>query len=327
MLIEDSILNTWHDKTCLVSICCLSYNQESYITECLESILSQKTDFGFEILIHDDASTDKTQGIIKKYAEQYPRIIKPILQEENQRSKLKSGMNPKFNYPRAQGKYIAFCEGDDYWSDPNKLQKQVEILNKNPKVGCVVSDYDKYIQIDLEIKPKILANAFNDLNEGVLPSTPLFSVALKQTRTVTAMIRKENILSFQKEEFLKGVPGDTQLFGYLLLTSKVFLMNECTAVYRILKESISHTNSFEKKQKFMKSYNTFMIHINKMYPLGTVDRRYLKKSLKLFKIRQLAHEKKRIAVVIASFLFILNGYLSMHIIKQIKYAFRNNNDE
>ena len=326
MLNEDIILKDWQDKSCVVSICCLSFNHEKYIEECLKSILLQKTDFGFEILLHDDASTDKTQAIIKKYVDQYPRIIKPILQAENQRSKLKSGMNPKFNYPRAQGKYIAFCEGDDYWSDSNKLQKQVEILNKNPNVGCVVSDYDKFIQNDSEIKPKILANTFKDLNEGILPSKSLFSVALKQTRTVTAMIRKENILSFQKEEFLKGVPGDTQLFGHLLLTSKVFLMNECTAVYRILIESISHTNSFEKKQRFMKSYNTYMIHINKMYPLGTEDRRYLKKSLKLFKIRQLAHDKKGIAVVIASLLCILNGYLSMHLIKQIKYAFRHTNE-
>ena len=327
MLDEDVIISGWREKSCIVSICCLSFNHEKYIEECLKSILLQKTDFGFEILLHDDASTDKTQAIIKKYVDQYPRIIKPILQAENQRSKLKSGMNPKFNYPRAQGKYISFCEGDDYWSDSNKLQKQVEILDKNPKVGCVISDYDKFIQNESKIKPNILANAFKDLNEGILPSQPLFSAALKQTRTVTAMIRTENILSFQKEKFLKGVPGDTQLFGYLLLTSKVFFMNECTAVYRILKESVSHTNSFEKKQQFMKSYNTFMIHINKMYPLGTKDRRYLKKSLKLFKIRQLAHEQKRIAVVITSFLCILNGYLSMHIIKQIKYAFRNNNDE
>ena len=319
---EDAILNTWHDKTCVVSICCLSYNHESYIVECLESILSQKTDFGFEILIHDDASSDGTQMIIKKFKAQFPNIIKPILQTENQRSKIKSGMNPKFNYPRAQGKYIAFCEGDDYWSDAYKLQKQVDLLNKHTEIGAVVSDYDKLIENTSEIKPRVLSNAFKNLRRGILASKPLFSVALKQTRTVTAMIRKEHVFSFQRNEFLSGVPGDTQLFGHLFLTSKIYFMNECTAVYRVLNESVSHTKSFEKKQQFMNSFNTYMAHINKNYSLGFKDRRYFKKSLRLFQIRQLAYERKKRSVIIASFLFILNGHLSKLVIPQIKNAFK-----
>ena len=322
MLIEASILNSWHDKTCIVSICCLSYNHESYITECLESILSQKTDFGFEVLIHDDASSDGTQMIIKKYTKQFPNIIKPILQTENQRSRLKSGMNPKFNYPRAQGKYIAFCEGDDYWSDADKLQKQVELLNKHKEIGAVVSDYDKFIQHTSKIKRRILSNSYKNLSRGILASKPLFSVALKQTRTVTAMIKKEHVSSFQRSDFLSGVPGDTQLFGHLFLTSKIYFMNECTAVYRVLNESVSHTKSFEKKQQFMHSFNTYMAHVNKNYSLGYKDRRYFKKSLRLFRIRQLAYERKIHRVIIASFLFFMNGHLSRLVIPQIKKAFR-----
>lgn len=115
----------------VVSISCITYNHAPYIRECLDGFLMQQCDFDFEILIHDDASTDGTQEIIKKYQLKYPEIIKPIFQTENQWSKGVRGINFRFNFPRAKGKYIALCEGDDYWTDPQKLQKQVDFLEKN----------------------------------------------------------------------------------------------------------------------------------------------------------------------------------------------------
>ncbi|MBC5710570.1 glycosyltransferase [Hungatella sp. L12] len=120
-----------------VSVVCIAYNQEKYIAKMLESLLAQKTTFNYEILIHDDASKDKTQDIIRKYQKKYPETIKPILQTENQFSK---GNNPNimFNYPRVIGKYVAFCEGDDYWSDSNKLQLQYEALQKHTDCAICV---------------------------------------------------------------------------------------------------------------------------------------------------------------------------------------------
>src|SRR5690554_4195573 len=114
----------------IVSICCITYNHSPFIRQCLEGFVKQETKFEFEVLIHDDASTDDTAEIIKEYERQFPGIIKPIYQKENQYSKGIKG-SKVFNFPRAQGKYIAFCEGDDYWTDPLKLQKQVDILEKN----------------------------------------------------------------------------------------------------------------------------------------------------------------------------------------------------
>ena len=108
-----------------VSICCLTFNHEKYIDRCLKSLLMQKTDFKFEIIIHDDASTDRTIEIIKTYAQQYPDIIKVIVEEENQYTI--GGISHIYCsriYPYAQGKYVAYCEGDDFWTDPLKLQKQ-----------------------------------------------------------------------------------------------------------------------------------------------------------------------------------------------------------
>ena len=114
----------------LVSIDCITYNHCKYIRDALEGFLMQRTNFPVEILIHDDASTDGTAEIIKEYEKQYPWLIKPVYQTENQYSK-HNGTISKIQYGSALGKYIAFCEGDDYWTDPYKLQKQVDFLESN----------------------------------------------------------------------------------------------------------------------------------------------------------------------------------------------------
>jgi len=100
----------------LVSICCLTYNHAPYIRDAIEGFLMQKTNFPVEILIHDDASTDGTADIIREYETRYPDIIKPIYQTENQYSKGVK-ISWEYQFSRARGKYIALCEGDDYWTD------------------------------------------------------------------------------------------------------------------------------------------------------------------------------------------------------------------
>ncbi len=115
----------------LVSICCITYNHGPYIRSALDSFLSQKTDFSYEILIHDDASTDDTAEIIREYQARYPEMIRPILRRENQYSRGISNISV-FNFPRVRGKYIAMCEGDDYWTDSGKLQAQVDYLEAHP---------------------------------------------------------------------------------------------------------------------------------------------------------------------------------------------------
>lgn len=114
----------------LVSIVCLTYNHKNYIRDALNGFVMQKTNFDFEVIIHDDASTDGTSAIIKEYARKYKFIV-PILQKENQWSKGKT-LSKTFIYPKIRGKYVAFCEGDDYWTDENKLQIQVNCLEDNP---------------------------------------------------------------------------------------------------------------------------------------------------------------------------------------------------
>lgn len=115
----------------LVSVVCNTYNHEKFIRDALEGFVMQKTNFAYEVLIHDDASTDKTADIIREYEAKFPEIIKPIYQTENQYSK---GGILQFQEPRIKGKYVALCEGDDYWTDPLKLQKQFDAMEAHPEI-------------------------------------------------------------------------------------------------------------------------------------------------------------------------------------------------
>lgn len=120
-------------NTPLVSICCITYNHAQFIRKCLDGFLMQQTDFPIEILIHDDCSTDGTTEIIREYEAKYPDLIFPLYEEENQYQQGKAAEIDFYNYRRARGKYIAYCEGDDYWTDPLKLQKQVDFMEANPE--------------------------------------------------------------------------------------------------------------------------------------------------------------------------------------------------
>ena len=125
------------ESTIKVSVLCAAYNHERYIRKCLDGFVMQKTNFKYEVLINDDASTDNTAQIIREYEEKYPDIIKPIYQTENQYSK-GVRITTEILGPKAKGKYIAFCEGDDFWTDENKLQAQVEALEAHPECKMCV---------------------------------------------------------------------------------------------------------------------------------------------------------------------------------------------
>lgn len=160
---EDEIIASW--KGCLdepmVSISCTAFNHESYIEDALKSFLSQETDFPFEILVHDDASTDRTPDIISEYEIKYPKIIKVIYQTENQYSKGVK-IDPVFTFSRAKGVYIAICEGDDYWITIDKLQNQIDIMKQHPDIN--ISFHPAYqVNRDVVNKNKV----FCDYGRGI----------------------------------------------------------------------------------------------------------------------------------------------------------------
>ena len=133
------------DSSPVVSICCLTYNHAKFVRQCMDGFLMQKTDFGVEILVHDDASTDGTDDILREYEERYPDKVFPLYEEQNKFSQGYRGrMDIEFNYSRARGKYIAYCEGDDYWTDPLKLQKQVEFMESHPEYSVCFHRCQRY---------------------------------------------------------------------------------------------------------------------------------------------------------------------------------------
>ena len=149
----------------LVSIRCLVYNHEPYLRQCLDGFVMQQTTFPFEAIVHDDASTDGSAAILREYAEKYPDIIKPIYETENQWGKgtisksMDAAMHPN-------SKYIASCEGDDYWTDPNKLQIQVDFLENHPDFSLTVHEYTEWDELKKDFRPhriKYLQGIDNDL--------------------------------------------------------------------------------------------------------------------------------------------------------------------
>lgn len=126
-----------NNNAIMVSVICLTFNHEKYIRQTLEGFVRQKTNFRFEVLLHEDASTDKTADIVREYESRYPEIIKPIYQSVNQYTH-GGRISQRFNYPRAKGKYFAWCEGDDYWCDEYKLQKQFDIMESHQECSICV---------------------------------------------------------------------------------------------------------------------------------------------------------------------------------------------
>jgi glycosyltransferase involved in cell wall biosynthesis len=249
----------------LVSICCLAYNHELYIQECLDGFMMQKTNFKFEILIHDDASTDRTAEIIKIYEEKYPEILKPIYQTENQFSKKIGSITSAFNFPRVKGKYIAICEGDDYWTDPYKLQKQVDFLESNPDYGLVHTDCDYFIHHKNIFERNANRNLLN--NYKLSSGKELFDLLISgnyKVRTATVLFREEllDVISTNRPKFLMG---DTPMWLDFSQNTKFKYFDEVTTVYRVLVNSASRSPSLIRNLRFSLSMAEMRLFYVKKY--------------------------------------------------------------
>lgn len=221
------MINQDENMKIMVSVCCTAYNQENYIADALESILMQKIDFNIEILVHDDASTDMTSEIIKKYYKMYPNIIKPIYQVENQYSK-GNEIWFSYNFIRATGKYIALCEGDDYWTDPYKLQKQVDYMENNPKCSLYVHAAEKVSHNKKHlgfIRPNngdiVYTTTDVILGDGGMFATNSMFFPTKLVNSVTSF-------------FLDCPVGDYPLVIYLSLYGEVYYKDTIMSAYRFM---------------------------------------------------------------------------------------------
>lgn len=221
----------------LVSICSITYNHAPFIRQCLDGFLMQQCNFPIEIIINDDCSTDGTTEIIREYAEKYPDKIFPIFHEENQYSKGVRGMFQKFVFPKARGKYIALCEGDDYWTAPLKLQKQVDFLESHPDYSMT---YSNFINVDGD------NNRINDIASMVSRVRSVSGYVLSDlicgnfVHTPTVCLRRSVLLS---DIYANNCEGDIDWGVFLECASKgkVYFMDECLACYRIHGASMMRT--------------------------------------------------------------------------------------
>ncbi len=220
------------NKSPLVSICCVTYNHAPFIRQCLDGFISQRVDFDYEIIINDDCSTDGTIEIIKEYKEKYPDIIYPIFHEKNQYSQGVRGIFSKFCFPIAKGKYIAICEGDDYWDNPCKLQLQVDFLENN-------SDYSMCFtraKVLLEIPSNIWIKCFN-IEDREYSATELFSEWIVPTGSIMFTdIVKQQLLE-QDGSYLNGDIVFVQRAAHL---GKVRGMSVYTTVYRMQQSGVTY---------------------------------------------------------------------------------------
>lgn len=211
-------------KPLMVSINCLAYNHGKFIRETLEGFAMQKTNFRFEAIVHDDASTDNTAEIIREYAEKYPDIIKPIYEKENQYSK-KDGSLERIMNEACKGKYIAICEGDDYWTDPYKLQKQVDFLETHSDYVICSHNFRCYIQESDSFESWLTCgDTVYDWNAFISRENWL-------TQPLTCLYRSS---AFNLDEYLQYKNSkDVTLFYYLLKKGKGMYFKDYMGVYRI----------------------------------------------------------------------------------------------
>ena len=231
---EQELINNWDDtlKTPMVSIGCLTYNHEAYIKAAINSFLMQETLFPFEIIIYDDGSTDTNRQIISDYAEQYPNIIKTIFPEQNQYQYHKR-VNIDFIFEHARGKYVAICEGDDYWIDPLKLQKQYDALEQNPEIDLCL--HPAYLLDEMSQKRVGEIGRYPvDLNNPIISFDDVVNKPNGQLATASSFFRASKV-PLLKAFFETSQASIFDIFLHMLTAYKkgAYLLPETMSVYRI----------------------------------------------------------------------------------------------
>ncbi|MCI5902824.1 MAG: glycosyltransferase [Blautia sp.] len=220
----------------MVSVLMFVYNHEKYLREAIESVLCQDTEFSYEVIIHDDASTDGSAGIIEEYAVRFPERIVPILQKENQMQKGIS-ITDKFMMPAVRGKYIAYCEGDDYWLRKDKLQKQVDFLEQHEAYAAVTHNCRVVDGCGRTKKPV----------KKFFPYKKPYTYTLKDLiledrmpgQTATVMYRRRYYSDMKPAEKsayerIRYCVGDRRRTLLILLNGPVYCMNEEMSAYRYI---------------------------------------------------------------------------------------------
>lgn len=243
----------------LVSVICITYNHEKYIKDAIDSFLSQRTNFDYEIIIHDDASTDNTADIIRQYEKKYPNKIHGIYQKKNQFSQKKKIVND-YAYPRCKGKYIALCEGDDYWIDTNKLQIQVDFMESHSE--CMMLAHDA-ICIDYMADKVYPMHPYYE--DKYLSEDEVIIQYHGDVPTASTMYRKE--AAVLKDFFAECRLGDYAYELHAITKGRIYYSSRIMSVYRSMHEGSwcrTHKDNLENGIllygnviNFLREYNNY----------------------------------------------------------------------
>lgn len=261
-----------NEPAVMVSVMCLTYNHENFIEKTLESLVNQKTSYRYEIIVHDDASTDNTKNIVQKYSEKYPDLVKPIFEEENQYSKKNS--IAKIMFPYIRGKYVAWCEGDDYWSSLDKLEMQVDELEKKDELVACISKVE-IVTYNGNTKKKFFPK--EQLPEGELLQEEYMRYTLSDSfpwQLTGLMIRYTEYANFiinppkYRDAFRVG---DIPLFLYIGLCGKIYYIDETLSCYRTGNPE-SWVGRHRNNKKLQTEYFISKIEAYKAYDTYTVGK-------------------------------------------------------
>lgn len=260
--------NTVDTRPVMVSIRCAAYNHEHYIRQCLDGFVMQKTIFRFEAIVHDDASTDGTVAIIREYAEKYPDIIKPIFETENQYSK-RDGSLRRIIDEACTGKYFAICEGDDYWTDPLKLQKQIDFLEAHP--DCMMT----FHRAECKWEGKDTEQYTYDMD--VCEDRDYDSTELMEHWIVpcASMVYRREVADYPIKHRERFFSGDDVLYYSAAEMGKVHGFSDVMSVYRVHADSISRNK--ERENYRLKVYPDHYINIYRNFP--GIDRKKLRRRI------------------------------------------------
>lgn len=249
----------------MVSVNMITYGHENYIRQAIEGVLMQETNFEFDLIIADDCSPDNTQKIVEEIIERHPKgyRIKYFRHKQN----IGMNANSMFAFEQCKGKYIAICEGDDYWTDPLKLQKQVDFLEGNSDYSFCVHRYKLYLENKKEFESEIYPiNFSNYLKNGVVViDNNFFKDWL--TQPLTAVIVKDDLIEVLNKHIHFEYFRDYHIFYFLLQRGKGACLDLCSGVYRINDGGIaSGKTTFEKiKIGFLIFEELFLYSKNNMF--------------------------------------------------------------
>lgn len=240
--------------TPLVAVICIVYNQETYLKDCIESLLMQKTNFSYVIIAHDDCSTDSSASIIQRYVDENPDKLIPFIEKENQYSIKKGAFMKDLNEAAfATGaKYVAICEGDDYWIDPLKLQKQVDFMEKNPDYSLIGSNgLIRYSDINDGLKYFNNHDAIREISFEELVNTWVFPTA--------SLLCRNDALRYFPEWSNELHFSDDVIVMTCAIHGKVATLGELSCVYR---KGSGITKEMDKKQEYMaEQHKLFYTHL------------------------------------------------------------------